>query len=167
MSFDSTSLNVVLIILLVVGVWVIILWSNTRKMHQQIQQVAQQQSVIRHDDSIRSLCRAIHTLQPTVHAGIDYIISETGPGQKPHIVRWLNATIPQPKPEELEQAMESISGIDPVKDHAAQRLREYPSIGDQLDAAYKARHGDDSDQMRLDERISKIKLKYPKSDECL
>jgi hypothetical protein len=54
-----------------------------------------------------------------------------------------------------------------MKDHATERLKEYPSIGDQLDAAYKARHGDDSDQIRLDEQISMIKQKYPKSDECL
>ena len=54
-----------------------------------------------------------------------------------------------------------------LKDYAAQRLKEYPSIGDQLDAAYKARHGDDSDQIRIDEQISMVKQNYPKSDECL
>jgi Ca2+/H+ antiporter len=164
--FDSTTLNVFLIILLIVGVWVFILWTNTRTMHKHIQQVAQQQSVIRHDDAARSLCRAIHTLEPAVHAGIDYIIKDD-PGKGPYIAQWLNTTIPQPKPEQLEQALETISGIDPVKDHAAQRLREYPSVGDQLDAAYKARHGDTADQVKLDEQISKIKQKYPKSDECL
>jgi hypothetical protein len=165
--FDSTTLNVFLIILLIVGVWVFILWSNTRTMHKHIHQVAQQQSVIRHDDAARSLCRAIHTLQPTVHAGIDYIISEGGPNQKAHIAKWLSTSIPQPKPEQLEQALQLIAGTDPVRDHAAQRLAEYPSVEDQLDAAYKARHGDPADQIRLDEQIAKIKQKYPKSDECL
>ena len=165
--FDSTTLNVFLILLLIVGAWVFILWSNTRTMHKHIHQVAQQQSVIRHDEAARSLCRAIHTLQPTVHAGIDYIISEGGPNQEPYIAKWLNNSIPQPKPEELEQTLKQISGIDPVKDHSAQRLKEYPSVGDQLDAAYKARHGDPADQIKLDEQISMIKQKYPKSDECL
>jgi hypothetical protein len=60
-----------------------------------------------------------------------------------------------------------VSGVDPVKDHAAQRVKEYPSVGDQLDAAYKSRRGDDSEQVRLDEQISMIKKKYPKSDEDL
>jgi hypothetical protein len=54
--------------------------------------------------------------------------------------------------------------VDPAKNHAAQRLREYPSIGDQLGAAYNARHGDQADQIRLDEQIRKIKEKYPKSE---
>lgn len=165
--FDDATFNVFLIVLLIVGIWVFILWSNTRNMHKQIQHVAQQQSLIRHDDAARSLCRAIHYLQPSVHAGTDYVISEAGPGQKPFIANWLSSSIPQPTVEELEQAMQNISGIDPVKDHATQRLREYPSIGDQLDAAYKARHGDNTEQLRLDEQISKVKVKYPKSDECL
>ena len=165
--FDSSSLNVILVLLLIVGVWVFILWSNTRLMHRHIKQVAQQQSVIRQDESARSLCRAIHTLQPKAHAGIDYIVSDGGPGREPYIAQWLNSSIPQPKPEELERTLHQLSGVDPEKDHAAQRLREYPSVGDQLDAAYKARHGDYADQNRLDEQISSIKEKYPKSDEYL
>ena len=167
MSFDSSTFNFFLVILLFVCIWVIVLWSNARTMHKQIHQVAQQQSVIRHDDAVRLLCRAIHSLQPTVHAGIDYIVSAGDPEQNPYIVKWLHSNIPEPKPEELEQALKNISGIDPVKDHAAQRVREYPSVGDQLDAAYKARHGDDTDQLRLDGQISMIKKKYPKSDEYL
>jgi len=167
MSFDSSTFNVFIVILLFVGIWVFILWSNARTMHKQILQVAQQQSVIRHDDAVRLLCRAIHSLQPTVHAGIDYIVSEGGPDQNPHIAEWRHSSIPKPTPEELEQALKMISGIDPAKDHAAQRLSEYPSVGDQLDAAYKARHGDDADQSRLDGQISMIKKKYPKSDDSL
>jgi len=167
MSFDSSTFNFFLVILLFVCIWVIVLWSSARTMHKQIHQVAQQQSVIRHDDAVRLLCRAIHSLHPTVHAGIDYIVSAGGPEQNPYIVKWLHTSIPEPKPEELEQALEKISGIDPVKDHAAQRLREYPSVGDQLDAAYKARHGDDADQLSLDGQISMIKKKYPKSDDYL
>ena len=167
MMFDSSTMNAFLIILLIVGVWVFILWSNARTMRTQILRVAQQQSVIRHDDEVRLLCRAIHSLQPTVHAGIDYIVSEGGADQGPHIAEWLHSSIPQPQPEELEQALKLISGIDPAKDHAAQRFREYPSVGDQLDAAFKARHGEDDDQMKLDGQISMIKKKFPKSDEYL
>ena len=167
MSFDSSTFNFLLITLLIVGVWGIILWSNGRTMRQQIHRVAQQQSYIRHDDAVRQLCRAVHHLHPTVHAGIDYIVTKDGPDHKPQIAQWFETSIPQPGPEELEQALREISGVDPVKDHAAQRIREYPSIGDQLDAAYKARHGDDSDLARLDAQIKSIKEKFPKSDDSL
>ena len=132
-----------------------------------IHRVARQQSFIRQDEAVRSLCRAIHYLQPTVHAGIDYIVSPGGPDQEPYISEWLHTSIPQPKPEEIEHGMKMISGVDPAKDHAVQRLKEYPSVGGQLDAAYKSRRGDDSDQIRLDEQITMIKKKYPKSDQAL
>jgi hypothetical protein len=167
MMFDSSTVNVFLVILLVVAIWVFILWSNSRSMHKMIHRVARQQSFIRQDEAVRSLCRAIHYLQPTVHAGIDYIVSPGGPDQEPYISEWLHTSIPQPKPEEIEHGMKMISGVDPAKDHAVQRLKEYPSVGDQLDAAYKSRRGDDSDQIRLDEQITMIKKKYPKSDQAL
>ena len=47
------------------------------------------------------------------------------------------------------------------------RSAEYPSVGDQLDAAYKARQGDDDEQIAIDKLINKVKDKYPKSAECL
>jgi len=167
MMFDSSTVNVFLVILLIVSIWVFILWSNARTMHKMIHRVAQQQSFIRQDDAVRLLCRAIHFLQPTVHAGIDYIVSPGGPDQDPYISQWLHTSIPQPKPEEIEHGLKMVSGVDPVKDHAAQRLKEYPSVGDQLDAAFKSRRGDDAEQIRLDEQISMIKKKYPKSDQDL
>lgn len=167
MSFDSSTLNFLLITLIVVGIWGLILWSNTRSMHKQIIRVAQQQSAIRQNDEVRQLCRAIHYLHPTVHAGIDYIVNDGGPGKKPYIAQWLHTNIAEPGQEELDRALQAISGVDPVKDHATQRLRAYPSVGDQLDAAYKARHGDDSDQVRLDALITQVKQQYPKSDETL
>ncbi len=169
MLFDSSTLNIILVALLIVGIWVYFIWSNARTTNKIILRVAQQQSVIRHDDAVRLLCRAIHYLQPNAHAGTDYIVSEGETGQGPYIAEWLNSTIPQPKPEEIEEALKNISDVDPAKDHTAQRLREYPSVGDQLGAAYNARQGDFADQVRLDEQIRKIKEKYPKrkSDEHL
>lgn len=164
MLFDSSTLNILIIALLIVGVWVYFLWSNARTTNKIILQVAQQQSVIRHNDAVRLLCRAIHLLQPDAHAGTDYIVNEGGPDQSPYIAEWLNSRIPQPKHEEIEHALKNISDIDPAKDHAAQRLKEYPSIGEQLGAAYNARHGDYADQIRLDEQIKKVKEKYPKSE---
>jgi hypothetical protein len=50
----------------------------------------------------------------------------------------------------------------PPKHYREQRRPEYPSIGDQLDALYKARNGDTSDLEAIDSVISDIKSKYPK-----
>lgn len=162
MIFDSATITL-LVILLIVCFWVYFLWSNSRITNTIIRRVAQQQSVIRHDDAVRSFCRAIHYLRPDAHAGTDYIVSEGGPGESPFIAEWFNKRISQPDPEELEQALKMVSDLDPVKDHASQRRREYPSVGDQLGAAYNARQGDFTDQARIDEQIKRVKEKYPKS----
>ena len=162
MIYDSSTLTLI-VILLVVCFWVYFLWSNSRITNTMIRRVAQQQSVIRHDDAVRSFCRAIHYLRPDAHAGTDYIVTEGGSGESPYIAEWLNKRISQPGQEEIEQALAMVSDLDPAKDHAAQRRREYPSVGDQLGAAYNARQGDLADQIRIDEQIRRVKEKYPKS----
>lgn len=43
------------------------------------------------------------------------------------------------------------------------RRYAYPSIGDQLGALYKSRHGDNSELEQLDLHINQIKSKYPKN----
>jgi len=42
------------------------------------------------------------------------------------------------------------------------RSSEYPSLGDQADAAFKARQGDNSQQLSIDTLIEAVKAKYPK-----
>jgi len=163
MSFDNSTLTILSVVLLMVGFWVYFLWLDARSTKTIIMQVSQQQSIIRHNEAVHLLCRAVHSLQPDAHAGSDYIVSEGGSDQIPYIAKWLNSRIPQPKHEEIEQALNNVSDINPAKEHAAQRLKEYPSIGDQLGAAYNARLGDAADQTRLDEKIRKVKEKYPKS----
>jgi hypothetical protein len=44
----------------------------------------------------------------------------------------------------------------------SQRLAEYPSLGDQADASFKARQGDNSQQLAIDTMIEAVKAKYPK-----
>ena len=44
------------------------------------------------------------------------------------------------------------------------RASEYPSLGDQADAAFKARQGDDSQQLAIDTLIQAVKAKYPKPE---
>ena len=48
-----------------------------------------------------------------------------------------------------------------AKCHAL-RIGEYPSLGDQADAAFKARQGDNSQQLAIDTMIEAVKAKYPK-----
>ena len=166
MALDSTALNFLLILLLVIAFWGFIIWNNTRKMHVQIQQVAHQQSVIRNNDNARALCRAIHMLQPDVHAGVDYVIEEGGPDGKPYLAEWLAST-PQPTTRQLQDALEKLSKSRAPDDLADLRKAEYPSVEQQLEAAYEARQGDDTRQKELDARITEIREKYPKSDDSL
>ena len=50
-----------------------------------------------------------------------------------------------------------------AKCHAL-RIGEYPAIGDQMDAAFKARQGDNSQQVAIDAAIEAVKAKYPKPE---
>ena len=50
-----------------------------------------------------------------------------------------------------------------AKCHAL-RIGEYPSLGDQADAAFKARQGDSSQQLAIDTIIEAVKVKYPKPE---
>lgn len=165
MALDETALNVLLILLLAVVFWGFILWNNTRKMHTHIKQVAQQQSVIHHNKRARLLCRAIHLLQPGVHAGMDYMIGEDGPDNTPYLAEWLAST-PKPTAEQLQEAQEKLSK-SAAGGYAALRKAEYPSVREQLEAAYEARQGDPTHQQELDDRITKVREKYPKTDDYL
>jgi hypothetical protein len=124
MIFDDSTLTILSVVLLMVGFWVYFLWLNARSTNKIITRVSQQQSIIRHNDAVHLLCRAIHSLQPDAHAGTDYIVSEGGSDQIPYIAKWLNSKISQPKHEEIVQVLKNISDINPAKDHAAQRLKE-------------------------------------------
>jgi hypothetical protein len=163
---DTGTLAILGFILLVVCMWVLFLWRNTRRMHEQLKLVAQQQSLIRHDDNVRDLCRAVHILQPDAHAGVDYVIRHDKPDQEPYLAEWHAAT-PQPSSEQLRRALAKIVHEEPGKNYASLRRAEYPSVGDQLDAAYKSRQGSDAEQVEIDDLIRKVKDKYPKSVECL
>jgi hypothetical protein len=166
MIWDTGTLGIFTFILLGVCVWVLYLWQNTRRMHVQLKQVAQQQSLLRHDDSARELCRAVHLLQPDAHAGVDYVIRHDKASEEPYLAEW-HGVVPQPSREELRNALAKVNHDKLGKNYASLRRAEYPSVGNQLDAAYKARQGNDAEQIEIDTLIHKVKEKYPKSDECL
>ena len=103
-------------------------------------------------------------MRPSVHLGFDYFI-EHDDGKLPYISEW-NGGGSMPTQVELDDALRKVTAIDSTG-YAAMRRSEYPSIEDQLDAAYKARHGDITEQAELDNRIEQVKNKYPKSDDDL
>jgi hypothetical protein len=128
--------------------------------------VAQQHNLIRNDDSARALCRALHLLNPKLTAGIDYVIRHDNSDQEPYIAEWM-ANSSRPTTDEIKSAMIELSDANHEARYAAMRRSEYPSIGEQLDAAYQARQGNDAKQIEIDRQIREVKEKYPKTDECM
>ncbi|MCP5146427.1 MAG: hypothetical protein H6978_16580 [Gammaproteobacteria bacterium] len=116
-----------------------------------------------HSRAAREMCAAIHHLHPNAIAGEHFQIVDDGQG--PYISAWYMDE-PQPSPRELADIVEGHR--EEWSDHGYReaRLAEYPSIGDQLDALYKARHGDNSDLQAIDAQISEIKSRHPNIDRC-
>jgi hypothetical protein len=162
----SGALNVLIVILIAVCFWIFILWKNSRRLHEDINMVAQQHSLIRHDDSARQLCRALHLLNPKLTAGIDYVIRHDDADQEPYIAEWM-ADSQQPTSDEIRSALAELSDANHEARYAAMRRAEYPSIGEQLDAAYQARQGNTEKQVEIDARIREVKEKYPKTDDLI
>jgi len=159
------NLNIILVVLGIVCIWVFILWQNSRKMKDDIKMIAQQHSLARHDESARQLCRAIHILNPNVTAGVDYVIRHDSPEQEAYIAEWTSEAS-RPAEEEINAALLEITDVHHEDKYAALRRAEYPSTGEQLDAAYQARQGNTTRQLEIDEEIRRVKEKYPKTDVC-
>jgi len=163
---DKGITNIVIVVLIVVCVFIYILWKNSRRTKDAIMLVAQQQGLVEHDERARMLCRAIHMLNPNLTAGVDYVIRHDSPEQEPYIAEWI-ADTPRPGDTEINSALQEISDVHHEEKYAAMRRREYPSVGDQLEAAYLARQGNDAKQLEVDEKIGSVREKYPKTDECV
>ena len=159
------STNIIIGVLAVVCVWILIMWNNSRKMNDAIKLVAQQHSLLRYDERAHMLCRAIHILNPNVTAGIDYIIRHETLEKEPYIAEW-TTNVSRPTEEEINSALLEISDVHHEDKYAALRRAEYPSVGEQLDAAYQGRQGNNARQLEVDEKIFRVKEKYPKTDEC-
>ncbi len=163
---DKGITNIVIVVLIVVCAFIYILWKNSRRTKDAILLVAQQQSLVGHDERARTLCRAIHMLNPNLTAGVDYVIRHDSPEQEPYIAEWM-ADTPRPGDTEINSALQEISDVHHEEKYAAMRRREYPSVGEQLEAAYQARQGNDAKQLEVDEKIRSVREKYPKTDECV
>ena len=157
-------INIVIVVLLSVCVMIYILWKNSRRMDETINLTAQQHNLVRHDERALTLCRAIRILNPHVTAGVDFVIRQDTPEQEPYIGEWM-ADAPRPTEEEIKSALLEISDVNHEAKYTAMRRAEYPSTGEQLDAAYQARQGNHAKQLEVDEKIRLIKEKYPKGDD--
>ena len=107
---DNINIIIIIGILIVVCIWMFILWKNSRKMNDDIRMIAQQHSLVRHDERARQLCRAIHILNSNVTAGIDYVIRHDTPEQEPYIAEWMTDS-PRPTEEEINSALLEISDV--------------------------------------------------------
>lgn len=163
---DNGAINIIIVVLVAACIWLYILWKNSRKMHDTINQIAQQHDFIRHDERARRLCRAIHILNPNFTVGVDYFIGHDNPEQEPYIAEWMTSSS-RPTEKEINAALQEISDIHHEEKYASMRRTEYPSVEEQLDAAYQARQGNNAKQLEIDEKISRVKEKYPKTDECV
>jgi len=164
MVLDNTLIGALIVILMGLSTVIFFSWSNTKDARRHTKRIFQQQHLIRVDPDAHRLGQAVHLLRPSAHLGFDYFI-EHDDGKLPYISEW-NGSGSMPTLVELEGALRKVTAIDSTG-YAAMRRSEYPSIEDQLDAAYKARHGDITEQAELDNRIEQVKSKYPKSDDDL
>ncbi|MEZ5540646.1 MAG: hypothetical protein R3F42_01230 [Pseudomonadota bacterium] len=162
---DQGVTNIAVLLLILVCFWIVFLWKNSRKLNSDIKHVAQQHHLIRHDDRVRTLCRAIHLINPNVSAGVDYVIRHDNPAQDPVIAQW-NADVPRPSDEQIRLALAELANRYHEEEYAEMRRAEYPSVAEQLEAAYEARQGNPAMQQAIDEKIRKVRERYPKSEVC-
>jgi len=164
MVLDKTLISALIVLFLGLSAFVLFAWSNTRSARKHTDNIFQQQHLLRTHPDAHRLSQAVHLLHPSVRLGFDYIIKHDN-GNLPYISEW-NTAGSMPTQAELDDALKKVTAIDSTG-YAAMRRSEYPSIEEQLDAAYKARRGDMTEQQELDNRIEQIKNKYPKSDDAL
>lgn len=162
----SGVLNIIVLVLIVMIGWVIILWRNSQKMHRTIHEVAQQHNLVRYDDRARRLCRALRILNPNLSPGVDFKIRHDSADEEPYIAEWMTND-PKPSDIDIQAALHEVSDIQHEERYAAIRRAEYPSVEEQLEAAYEARQGNMEKQLEIDARIRQVKEKYPKEDDCV
>jgi len=165
MNLDYFSVTIILFALVLTGVWLYLLNTHRQKVQIQIDELARQHSLLNTNDEARLLCRAIRRVRPDAHPSIDYVIA-TDARQSPYLAEW-RSQLPRPTDAEIAAAMTSVNADDASGGYAARRRADYPSVGDQLDAAYKARQGDNREQLEIDRRIAEVKRKFVKPNECL
>lgn len=77
---------------------------------------------------------------------------------KQGIATWESETISKPTPAQIQAIMAEYAAYLEANAYVEKREKEYPSIGDQLDAIWKG--GSDFDTMKT--KVMAVKEKYPK-----
>lgn len=163
---NNGVLSIIIVVLVSTCIMIFVLWKNSRRMDEAIRQSAQQRNLVMHDERALMLCRAVRILNPNVRAGEDYLIKQDAPDQEPYIAEW-TADTPRPTDKELDTALREVRDARHEEKYAAMRRADYPSVEEQLDAAYQARQGDDTKQREVDEKIRRVKEHYPKGNGCV
>ena len=73
---------------------------------------------------------------------------------------------PIPHPDHIEEAIGQYRQMIQESNYREMRRATYPSVGDQLDALYKARQGNDAALRMVDEQIQRVKERYSKPEAC-
>ena len=98
------------------------------------------------------IVKALQSLRPSSNWGLY--------GTDYESLQWLDETQSKPTKAEVEAEVERLQAEYDAKEYQRQRVPEYPSIGDQLDAIWKG--GDAYDVMLA--KVMAIKDKYPKPE---
>lgn len=85
-------------------------------------------------------------------------------GEDKKIIEWRNKSIPQPTDVEIEALYQQEVSRLASELYKEKRAAEYPSVGDQLDAIWKALKGLklSPEVLEVLNKIESVKTKYPK-----
>jgi len=166
MSIDAFTLSALAVVLFVI---VVLGWALTRsrsidrdtitQLQQQLEGVSS--GALVPSTAARELCRAIRCLYPSAQSGVDFSVADAGDGT--YIREW-ELPVAQPDTARLQQAMVECRKASETSRYREERALAYPSIGDQLDAMYKARNGDGAALDAIDQQIAEVKARFPNPD---
>jgi len=120
---------------------------------------------------VRQLDGAIKILFPDAVLDIDYVLQQDSAEDGPFISKW---NLPDPKPTQSELEVAEAQHIAKMASEAykGKRKAEYPDIGEQLDAQWKAFeklgltsniNAGEGTPEKMFAKIKAVKTKYPKS----
>ena len=168
MYLDTFSISAIVVSMLAIVTIVLTVRSGQNKTIGEVERLRDELAVLQKHVALpshasREMCCAIRHIYPQAMHGVDYQLADDGEG--PYIKEWL-LEHPLPEPDHLEQAIGEYR--DALKENNYHEMRRtlYPSVGDQLDALYKARHGNDAALREIDKQIARVKERFPKPELC-
>ncbi len=172
MSLDAFTLSAISVVMLLAVLLGVVTFMASRSQQSRIDALERAEKATDREAPLRPVpetrahrefCGAIHRLYPNARVGLDFQVKKDAGGLA--IAEWLLPT-PAPTAEELASAMAEYREEQQHQAYREAREAEYPSIGDQLDALYKARQGDTSELAAIDARIAEVKGRHPKPGHC-